>query len=284
MSMRSHPGSRLALLAVLILAACGGGGGGSPGPATHSISGKVDGAPGAVVRLSGSETAEKPTQADGSYEFAGLADGSYVVTPLLDEHTFSPAEAQVELAGADRSGVNFTGTSTHVYAVGDLGPSGVGRVFHVTDGGLHGLEVAPATWSGGADPAMAWSNVESEWVKGSRELALPTAIGTGLANTLAIIAQPNHDASAALACRGYTGGGLTDWFLPALDELTALYAYASTDPATLAGFDVTTLYWSSSEHSLSAPYSFNFYSSAPGMSTIYGKAYAGNHVRPIRAF
>jgi len=32
------------------------------------------------------------------------------------------------------------GDSSKTYAIGDTGPSGVGIVFYVTDGGLHGLD------------------------------------------------------------------------------------------------------------------------------------------------
>lgn len=35
-----------------------------------------------------------------------------------------------------------------LYAIGDTGPSGVGKVFYITDGGLHGLEAAPSLWKG----------------------------------------------------------------------------------------------------------------------------------------
>src|SRR5271157_4536262 len=45
------------------------------------------------------------------------------------------------------------------YTIGETGPSGVGIVFYITDGGLHGLEAAPSLWDGGsADPICIWIN------------------------------------------------------------------------------------------------------------------------------
>ncbi len=41
----------------------------------------------------------------------------------------------------------------------------------------------------------------------------------GQSNCNAIIAQKNHNASAALLCKKYNSGGFTDWYLPSLSEL-----------------------------------------------------------------
>jgi len=76
--------------------------------------------------------------------------------------------------------------------------------------------------------------------------ALGTAIGTGAANTDAIIAQNGAGTSyAAGLARAYTGGGYTDWFLPSLDELNTLYL----NRIAIGGFETTTypFYWSSSQ-------------------------------------
>jgi len=79
-----------------------------------------------------------------------------------------------------------------------------------------------------------------------------TAIGTGMANSKAIIAQDEHTGSAAQVCRDYNGGGLTDWFLPSQDELDAIWDNLVVDGAGLnsgvGGFPGN-VYWSSSESS-----------------------------------
>src|SRR6056297_3727599 len=97
--------------------------------------------------------------------------------------------------GCDMGGGGSTSAVT--YAIGDPGPSGVGIVFYVTDDGLHGLEVAPVDQSTGA----AWSTITDALANGSS--ALPVEIGTGSANTDAIIAQNSGTSSAALICRAY---------------------------------------------------------------------------------
>ncbi|MDP1922446.1 MAG: SMP-30/gluconolactonase/LRE family protein [Myxococcales bacterium] len=78
-------------------------------PVLHSISGVISGALVANVQLtlSGAASAISSSQANGSYSFAGLADGSYTVTPAATGATFSPTSATVALAGADAT-ASFT--------------------------------------------------------------------------------------------------------------------------------------------------------------------------------
>ena len=130
------------------------------------------------------------------------------------------------------------------YAIGDTGPSGVGIVFYVTDGGLHGLEAAPvdqSTW-------QVW--IEGGSTQKTENGNTSTAIGTGLANSNAIIDQTGHTGSAAQVCRSYNGGGLTDWYLPSKDELNAIWDNLVDDGtganSGVGGFAESS-YWSSSE-------------------------------------
>jgi len=99
-----------------------------------------------------------------------------------------------------------------IYVIGEIGPSNVGTVFYVTDGGMHGLEAAPSLWDGGsADPTSAWIN----GTFGHTSIGTTgTAIGTGLSNSNIIIENNQTGVScAALLCRNYRAGGLSDWFL-----------------------------------------------------------------------
>jgi len=140
-------------------------------------------------------------------------------------------------SGCDLGGVGTT------YAIGDTGPSGVGIVFYVTDGGLHGLEVAPDDQSTSA----AWSNIDDTQI-GTTD----TAIDTGSANTDAIIGQSGHTASAAQICRDYRATEEGDWFLPSKDELNAIWDNIVDDGSGsnsgVGGF-ANGYYWSSSENS-----------------------------------
>ena len=62
---------------------------------------------------------------------------------------------------------------TVIYAIGDTGPSGVGIVFYVTDGGLHGLEAAPSDQS----TSQVW--IEGGSTQTTENGNTSTAIGTG---------------------------------------------------------------------------------------------------------
>ena len=122
------------------------------------------------------------------------------------------------------------GSSTVTYALGDIGPGG-GLVFLIS-GGLT-YEMAPKTWSGFSSddtPSLAWCSATSTSIAG----AVGTAVGTGSANTTAMLALP-CTSGAAFSADAYAGGGLTDWFLPSKDELNAMCYYsrnlsASPDP------------------------------------------------------
>jgi hypothetical protein len=120
-----------------------------------------------------------------------------------------------------------------LYAIGDVGPAG-GIVFHITDGGLHGLEAAPE------DQAAA------EW--GCRWAVLPgadgTAIGTGAQNTTDILARCLQENIAAQIADDYVLNGYDDWFLPSKDELNLIYENMYlTGLSDFSG----THYWSSTE-------------------------------------
>lgn len=107
----------LGILFSIAVAACGGGGGygsGSPGgsPAGgYNISGMVSGGAtnnsGVTIKLSGSATQTMTTAAGGSYSFAGLANGSYTVTPTLSGYTFTPASSTVSVSYNNFSSINF---------------------------------------------------------------------------------------------------------------------------------------------------------------------------------
>jgi hypothetical protein len=80
---------------------------------TYSISGTVSGAiaAGVTMNLTGAATATTTTATGGTYTFAGLANGSYTVTPSLSGYTFSPASIAVTISGANQTGKNFTSTA-----------------------------------------------------------------------------------------------------------------------------------------------------------------------------
>jgi hypothetical protein len=195
--------------------------------------------------------------------------------------------------GADgAAGANGNGYGPFDYKIGDTGPGG-GIVFFVDRyneySGFTYLEVAPreidANSNGVAD-AIDWSDTTTkcyasgsttadqscdtesiypDTVSGTTQIAsrtTATRIGSGSANTLAIIAR--HDAetpavSKALYAAGSadnysntpTGGSaVTDWFLPSYSEMVMLFQnFSQFKPSaiTLSAIEVCSAYWTSSE-------------------------------------
>jgi len=103
-----------------------------------------------------------------------------------------------------------------------------------------------------------------------------TALGTGLANTNAIIALYGSESNAAKGARDYTGGSYTDWYLPSQDELNKLYL----NKTAIGGFVTTDDYWSSTEESASNA----FYQEFVGGSQYSDPKDYDALVRPIRSF
>ena len=87
---------------------------------TYSISGTITpaaGGSGATVTLSGAATGTMTADSTGSYSFAGLANGTYAITPGRTGYTFSPSAQGVTVSGANVTGINFTATVQQAHSV-----------------------------------------------------------------------------------------------------------------------------------------------------------------------
>lgn len=84
-------------------------------PPVHAISGRITGAvtAGVNVTLSGDADAVAVTDAAGNYAFAGLASGSYVVTPSRTGYAFTPGQLEVPIVGSDVTGKDFAAVAVH---------------------------------------------------------------------------------------------------------------------------------------------------------------------------
>jgi hypothetical protein len=195
-------------------------------------------------------------------------------------------------------------------AVGATGPGG-GIIFYVNTAGFvcgptlaarcNYLEAAPTSGSSAwTDAPYAWSGNTSASIGAT---AQGTAIGTGYANTLAIVGQTSGGNTASMAgtiARAYRGpNGFSDWYLPSKDELNQMCKWANavawTSDATrctngtlnagtgyglnAAGFS-NTFYWSSSEADASNASLQDFYA---GVQINDGKG-TTNYPRPVRAY
>ena len=164
-------------------------------------------------------------------------------------------------------------------AIGDTHQGGV--VFHLfvdgetgyVAGETHGLIAAVEDQSSG----IRWYNGYNVTTG-----ATATAIGTGSANTDAIISVQGATtiSYAAGLARAYAGGGYTDWFLPSTDELSQMY-YNKTTLEGVSGFTAfSNYYWSSTE--LSITYTW-------GQHFTNGAQFGGDkdfllYLRAVRAF
>jgi hypothetical protein len=154
-------------------------------------------------------------------------------------------------------------------------------------GRTHGLIAAAADQTEVEGSGVQWATEPyySTYVPG----ALGTAIGSGAANTNAIIAQNGSGTNyAAGLARAYKGGGYSDWFLPSRDELNELYL----NSVAIGGFETAMhpFYWTSSQiqdSARNAGYAWlqNFYYNP------YNPGYQGSElkympvrVRAVRAF
>ena len=119
--------------------------------------------------------------------------------------------------------------------IGDVGPGG-GRIFLLPTSTGNStnkfFEAAPSDLSS----ALAWCNDITTSISGANGYAF----GTGEANTTAIDAACTSGAAQGAA--DYTNNSIGDWYLPSLDELTAMLSARTT----IGGFTDAS-YWSSSE-------------------------------------
>ena len=172
-----------------------------------------------------------------------------------------------------------TGVRTFTVTVAPLGStigdSYQGGIVAYIDGTGHGLIVAKVDQSTGS----AWTtggSTQTTFIGTTH-----TEIGTGQANTTAIVGQSGFISGAAHDCDAYTNidygtGVYTDWYLPSMNELIQLYS----NRVKIGGF-AQAYYWSSSENNYDTawtqPFADGYYSTAPAKS-------ATRYVRAVRSF
>ena len=205
------------------------------------------------------------------------------------------------------------------YACGDQGPGG-GMVFYASStgfpcgpsyaSGCNFLEVAPNGWNGKEvdcptgrdfnagtgcagepDKTSDWGQAGIGTGRGypyctgmGEKRAIPNAsgeaVGTGYSNTQSMVANCVSGDAGQLAMN-YSGGGLDDWYLPAVDEGSALFA--SSVISTIGGISQGVCYWTSTQASGSDS-AKSAWSVGWGPSSGIGLKKGKCGVRPIRAF
>jgi hypothetical protein len=136
---------------------------------------------------------------------------------------------------------------------------GGGIVFWVDNTGQHGLIVSLVDIS----TASAWSNITSVLIGLTAQ-----SMWNGQGNSTAIMGQSGHASSAALFCDGYTNanystGIYSDWYLPAIDQLSLIYHARYVLNKNIQGVSGATSlaylnYWSSTEKSSTEAWLYSF--------------------------
>lgn len=192
-----------------------------PPPATYSISGTISPAPGgsgATVTLSGAASATVTATSAGAYSFAGLPNGTYMVTPSQAGYNFTPGNQSVTVNGANVSGINFAATAqTNTFSIsGAITPTAGGSGATVM---LSGPAAAAAT----ADTSGSYSF-------------------TGLANGTYTVTPSNSGytfspVSQSVTVNGANQTGVNFTATPQPSHTVALSWTASTT-ATVTGYNV----------------------------------------------
>jgi DUF1680 family protein len=167
---------------------------------------------------------------------------------------------------------------TRDYVPGDTGPAG-GFIFYVNPNyaadGWRYLEAAPVDQSLGA----TWGCFRRE-INGARG----TAIGTGRQNARDMLAACAERGTAADLCTAYVLNGIGGWFLPSLDELTAMYKNLKATRAADfrdQGMADNCQYWTSSQQTTDMANHIDF---ADNGRVHYDDKDFPRRVRAIRAF
>jgi hypothetical protein len=184
------------------------------------------------------------------------------------------------------------------YDIGDRGPGGgiiVAKptMSQRTSVFFYYIEIAPPGWYGtDDDPLATWGCFGTNLPGANGQL-----ITDSLQNTIDIVTACPTPGIAADLARSYTGGGKTDWCLPALYGLTTCYkiginldipnqgnnAFQRLGLRMTAGAgNVNGQYWSSTENNANVAHTYSP-STTSGDFSSSGKN-DSNYVRPIRVF
>lgn len=148
---------------------------------------------------------------------------------------------------------------------------GGGIIFYIDNTGQHGLICASFDQS----TAIPWSNGSNITTN-----ATGSAIGTGQANTEAIIAAQGSGSYAARLCNELDLNGYSDWYLPSKSE--CFYMYFNLKTLKGLGHFSDAIYWSSTEASIGNAYSQYSNDGYPPNGGYYKNT--THNVRAVRSF
>lgn len=148
------------------------------------------------------------------------------------------------------------GIISYIFVSGDSG---------YVSGEIHGLIATTSNQSTGAQWGCSGTTIPGT----------STSLGTGLANTTAIINGCTTTGIAARICNDLVSGGYSDWFLPSYYDLEKLYL----NRLVIGGFSSSS-YWSSSQSTSTVAYGINFINGSTANNSKTNLLY----IRAIRKF
>jgi len=172
----------------------------------------------------------------------------------------------------------------YTYEIGQYVASRGGVIFHrYKDGTNENYLVIDTT---NISISSFWSNIDNVAIGATAQ-----STWDGLSNSNAIVAQVGFTSGAANGCLISTNNGQTDWYLPAIDELSLLWQNRFNVNRTLSGSSsfgtivgATQIgynnYWSSTEYDSNTAWDFYFFSGTASNGTKNSTYY----VRAVRKF
>jgi hypothetical protein len=168
---------------------------------TWSISGNVSVAgAGATVTLSGAASASTTADSSGNYSFAGLANGSYTLTPAKSGFTFNPTSQNATVNNGNLLSLNFTATSS--------GSTGLAIDANVSfDGTTAKTTISSPAFSTKAGNELIVAFITTDYLSGANTTVSSVA-GGGL--NWALVKRTNVQSGAAEIWAAFASTALTN--------------------------------------------------------------------------
>jgi len=215
-------------------------------------------------------TSSNPTISNNKI-LSGSGTGSFTATMTgLSSGVIYYVRAFATNSAGTAYGSEISLTTMPVFTIGQSYQGGL--IFYLDATKEHGLICAPTDQSGGASWGCSGTSITN---------SNGTSIGTGQANTSAIVSGCATTGIAARICNDLILGGYSDWYLPSRSELSLVYS--NLVAKGLGGFQSNNnyyYYWSSSQYTSTDSFLQNF-SNGNTYTTSKNSSF---RVRAIRTF
>jgi hypothetical protein len=186
---------------------------------------------GTTVSLSGAASASTTADSSGNYSFAGLANGSYTVTPTKTGYTFTPTNQPITLANASATGVNFTAQAvqqTNTLAV-DVNVS--------TNGTSASSSIKSPTFSSTSTNELLLAFISTDYLGGTNT-SVTGVTGGGLTWTLVVRTNAQSGSSEiwrAFATSALSSAAVTGTLSQSVVSSITVMSFTGADPTGTGG-------------------------------------------------